>query len=155
MDLIHTKFGHLIYDDNNRYVMKKSLFFCGRKYDIDIYFSGYYNNEDISEAHCVTYEALIANWDKVTSTVIEKIILFQNDEWDSSDHTMSFKKFETTVDVLDHTKFYGITIQSDDIEERNAVLEFNADWVNDDYRLLSVSLINEEVVEVTDQAISM
>lgn len=58
-------------------------------------------------------------------------------------------------DVLNNTKFYGIKIQSESKEKRNAVLEFSADWVNDDYRVLSVNLINEEIIAVTDQAISV
>lgn len=154
MDLFHTKLGYLIYDEYSKYIMEKKLLFCGKEYHIDIYFNGYYYNEDITAFHCTTYDAIISNWDTIQSTVIEKIILFQNDEWDASDHTMSFKKFETTNDVLDHTKFYGITIQTENINEHDIVLEFNADWVNDDYRILSVHLMNEEVVEVTDQAIS-
>lgn len=155
MELFHTKLGHLVYDEYNRYVMKKSLIFCGKENEIEIYFRGYYDNEDITEVHCDTYDALFANWEKIVPKVVETIIYYQNEQWDFTNHTMSFKKFENTSDVLDNTEFYGITIQSDSKEKRNTVLEFNADWVNDDYRLLSVELINEEVVEVTDQAISV
>ncbi|MEW4413436.1 hypothetical protein [Clostridium sp. AN503] len=77
-----------------------------------------------------------------------------NGSWGDTDHTNSFLKFETAQDVLDNTELYGIQIETqspDNQDDRYVVLLFNAEWVNDDYRILSVALVNEKVDEVTDQ----
>lgn len=90
--------------------------------------------------------------------VLQSIIEYQNDEWDSTDYTQSFPKFKTVDDVLENVELTRITLEARPPEYRKQegryiILLFNAEWVNDDYRLLSVALINENVVEVSDQDI--
>jgi hypothetical protein len=132
--------------------------FSGKETEVELIISETLGNGGIEKEHCEAYEALLANWDKIVPDVLQAIIKYQNDEWDSTDYTQSFPKFKTVNDVLENIELTSITINSltpeyREQEGRYVILIFGAEWVNDDYHLLSVALINEKVVEVTDQDI--
>jgi hypothetical protein len=158
MQVSHPLFGELEYDDYEGYVTKKIVMFSGKETEVELIISETLGNGGIEKEHCEAYEALLANWDKIVPDVLQAIIKYQNDEWDSTDYTQSFPKFKTVNDVLENIELTSITINSltpeyREQEGRYVILIFGAEWVNDDYHLLSVALINEKVVEVTDQDI--
>lgn len=151
----HHIFGELEFNpDKEEYETKKILCFGGKEMELTITLSETFGNGGVEDGHIRAYEALIRNWDKITNDVLNAMIEYQNRSWEDTDHTNSFLKFETAQDVLDNTELYGIQIETqspDNQDERYVVLLFNAEWVNDDYRILSVALVNEKVDEVTDQ----
>lgn len=158
MQVSHPLFGELEYDDYEGYKTKTVVMFSGKETEIELIISETLGTGGIEKEHCQAYEALIANWDKIVSDVLQSIIEYQNDEWDSTDYTQSFPKFKTVDDVLENVELTRITLEARPPEYRKQegryiILLFNAEWVNDDYRLLSVALINENVVEVSDQDI--
>jgi len=103
----------------------------------------------------------MGDWDNILSGVYKSIIEYQNERWGDNDQTVSFPKFKTLQDAIDNTKLVGITISIHPEEfgqfrgqkGRFAVLMFDAEWVADDARTLSVALINEKVAEITSQEI--
>lgn len=151
----HDVLGELeLNEDREEYEAKKTLSFGQKEVGLTITLSETFGNGDVEDGHIKAYEALIKNWDKITSNVLNAIIEYQNKNWENTVHTNSFKKFETIQDVLDNTELYGIQIETqspDNKNDRYVVLLFNAEWVNDDYRILSVALVNEKVDEITDQ----
>ena len=158
----HPLFGQLEYDDYEGYKTNIIVKVRGEEIKIELIISEYlFGDGGIEEAHCEAYIALMENWDNIMQDVFQNIIEYQNDEWDSTDYSASFPLFESIDDVVKNTKITGITLNLHPEEYgmfrgqegRFVVLLFNAEWVNDDYRILSVALINEKVVEVTDQNI--
>ena len=151
----HDIMGELkLNEDREEYETKKTLTFGPKEVEITITLSETFGNGGVEDGHIKAYEALMKNWDKIISDVLNAIIEYQNKIWESTVHTNSFKKFETTQDVLDNTALYGIQIETqspDNKNDRYVVLLFNAEWVNDDYRILSIALINEKIDEITDQ----
>lgn len=171
MDLVHPIFGDLTLNDYDEYQATKFINFSGIEKEVEITF-----DDEISEKHCTSYQFFIENLDKITPDIIQSIIEYQNEHHDYTDYSASFKYFETTEDVLENTALLEISLQielhgivKDSAlynkvikEEANAVenprlvvLVFEAEWVNDDYHLLSVALMNEKVVYVTDQNITI
>lgn len=158
MQISHPLFGELEYDEYEGYVTETVVMFSGKETEIELTISETLGNGGIEKEHCDAYEALLINWDKIVPDVLKSIIEYQNEEWDSTDYTQSFTKFQTVEDVLENTELISIKIEATPPEYRNQkgryiILIFSAEWVNNDYRLLSVALINEKVVEVTDQDI--
>ncbi|MDD5794160.1 MAG: hypothetical protein PUD42_05265 [Clostridiales bacterium] len=170
MDLVHPIFGELKLDEYTGYEGTKLINFSGREREVRITF-----DEEISEKHCQAYKSFIEKLDEITPDIIQSIIKYQNEIHDDSDYTASFKYFKTAEDVLENTELLEITLQVDlyeivkeselyhkvmqeelnDTEDgRFVVLVFGAEWVNDDYHLLSVALANEKVVYVTDENIT-
>lgn len=157
MQISHPLFGELEYDDYEGYKAKTIITFSDKETEVDLILSEIYGNGGIEEEHCKAYEALIANWGNIVPEVLQAIIKYQNEEWDSTDYTQSFPKFKTVNDVFENVELIGITVEAGlpeyQEEGRYIILLFDAEWVNNDYRLLSVALINEKVVEVSDQDI--
>ncbi len=158
MQVSHPLFGKLEYDDYEGYITKTVVMFSGKETEVELIISETLGDGGIETQHSEAYEALIVNWTKIVSDVLQAIIEYQNEEWDSTDHTQSFPKFKMVDDVLENVELTRITLEAKPPEYRKQegryiVLLFNAEWVNDDYGLLSVALINEKVVEVSDQAI--
>ena len=155
-------FGKLKYDDDYRaYKTKTTLKVLDKEVKVDLIISELFGVGGIEEAHCEAYNAFMENVNKIMQDVFQGIIKYQNNEWDSTDHSASFPMFKTIDDVIKNTKIISITLKIHPEKYgsfrgqrgRFIVLIFNAKWVNDDYGLLSVALINEKVVEVTDQNI--
>ena len=150
-------FGELEYDEYEGYKTFVVVKIQGKDTKVDLVISNRYGR--IENAHNEAFEALMKNWDNIIQVVFQSIIEYQDTHWYDTDHMQSFPKFETMDDVVRHTEIFNITLmlhpehfgQFRGLEGRFAVLLFGADWVNDDYRILSVALINEKVVEVTDQ----
>lgn len=156
MKLSHPLFQELEYDDYGGYKTKAVFPFSGKEGEVDLILSETFGNGGIEPGHCTAYEALLAGWQTIVPEVLYAILSYQNDEWGATDHTQSFPKFQTVEDVLEYTAFIGITLHACSPDYlgargRYAVLLFHAEWVNNDYRLLSVALLNEKVVEVSDQ----
>lgn len=156
MKVSHPLFGELEYDDYVGYQTKTVVMFSGNEIEIDLVISETLGNGGIEKAHCEAYEALTLNWDKMVPKVLQAVMEYQNEEWDSTDYTQSFPKFQTVDDVLANIELTRITLEVRppmyrEIEGRYIVLLFHAEWVNNDYRLLSVAMVNEEVTEVSDQ----
>lgn len=154
----HPLFGELEYDEYEGFITKKVVLFSGEEAEIELVISDPYEEGEIQEEHCEAYEAMLASWDKVVPDVLQAIIKYQNEHWDDSDHTQSYPMFKTVNDVLEHVKLISIRIdaqphESLELEGRFVVLIFSAEWVNNDYKLLSVALVKEKVIEVTDQDI--
>ncbi|GEM_PF-3609746 len=152
----HPLFGPLEYDDYLGYTTSTTVLFSGKKTEVELIISETLGNGGIEEIHCDTYNVLIENWEEIVPDVLQAIIKYQNTEWGASDHTQSFPMFKTMNDVLENVELIRITLEAGIPEYRKqegryVVLLFSAEWVNNDYRLLSVALINEKVVEVTDQ----
>lgn len=158
MQISYSLFGELEYDDYEGYKTKTVVMFSDKEKEVDLVISETLGNGGIEKEHCEAYEALIVNWDKIVPNILQSIIEYQNEEWDSTDYTQSFPKFKTVEDVLENIELTSITIEAQPPEYRKQkgryiILLFSAEWVNDDYGLLSVALINEKVVEVSDQDI--
>ncbi len=158
MQVSHPLFGELEYDDYEGYITKTVVMFSGKETEVELIISETLGDGGIEQSHCEAYEALIENWNKFLPDILQSILEYQNKEWDSTDYTQSFPKFKTVDDLLDNIELTRITLEAQPPEYRRQegryiVLLFNVEWVNDDYGLLSVALINEKVVEVSDQAI--
>lgn len=154
----HPLFGELEYDDYEGYITKTVVEFSGQEKEIELVISETNGNGGIEKGHCEAYEAMLANWDKIEPDVLQAIIEYQNEHWDDTDHTQSYPKFKTVEDVLENAELIGIRIEARpheylELEGRFIVLLFSAEWVNNDYELLSVALVNEKVIRVTDQDI--
>lgn len=158
MQLSHPLFGELEYDDYEGYKTKATVLFSGKETEVELILSETFGSGGVEQEHAEAYHALIEHRDTIVPDILKAIIQYQHEEWDSSDHTQSFPKFKTIDDVLKNVELTRITIEVRPPEYRNQegryiILLFGAEWVNDDYRLLSVALLNETVVEVTDQDI--
>lgn len=160
METTHPVFGTLAPDDLDRLTAAKTIRFAGRDTAVTISFQ----DEEIPEAYSRTYAALTENLDSIAAEILRAIREYQHKHHHDSGHTASFPRFETDADVLAHTALFelalcgelpGVAARPEDGGEpgRYAVLLFSADWVGDDYRVLSVALANERVVCVTDQSI--
>ena len=146
---IHPLFGELEYDyDYEEYKTDIIVAISGKETKVELIIS------EIEEVHCATYKALMGNWGKIIQNVLQSILEYQNEEWGATNHTQSFPFFKTVDDVLEHTELFGIRLHAHPEQEgQYVILSFSAECVNNDYRVLSVALINEKVAEVTDQAI--
>lgn len=131
-----------------------------------------YNNEILFEEYSTIYQSFIKNLDKITPEILKNIREYQNECYYNSDHTASFKYFENDKDVIENiellqivlqcnpfgivteTKLYQEMAKDEEDEIKCIVLVFYAEWVNDDYRLLSVAIVNEKVIYVTEESIS-
>ncbi|WP_336046231.1 DUF6985 domain-containing protein [Solibacillus ferritrahens] len=171
MDLLHPIFGELELNEFEEYEAIRLIKFSGLEKKVKITF-----DDEINEEHCRAYQSFIENLDRITPDIIQSIIEYQNECHDDTDYTASFKYFENTNDVIESTELFEIALQTelhggvtdsnlyhkvmkeelDGIEEeRYVVLLFEANWVNDDYRILSVALANEKVIYVTDENITV
>jgi hypothetical protein len=155
MQVIHPLFGELEYDDYEGYKTKKIVSFSGKETEIELIIK---TDNEIEKDYCETYETLMINWDEIVPNVIQAIIQYQNEEWSSTDHTQSFPQFKTPCDVLENIKLFGIKIATLIMGHKKqkgcyVVLTFEAEWVNDDYGILSVALDDGKVIEVSDQDI--
>ena len=156
MQITHPIFGELWYDDYHGYTAKKIVSFADKEAEIEIVLKENEVGSGIEEAHCETFKNLMANWDRTMPNVLQAIIKYQNEEWSSTDHSQSFPIFKSPCDVLENVELCGIKIASLIQGHKKedgcyVVLTFGADWVNDDYRLLSVALDGEKIVKVSDQ----
>lgn len=158
METTHPVFGTLTPDDLDRLTAAKTIRFAGRDTAVTISFQ----NEEIPEAYSRTYAALTENLDSIAAEILRAIREYQHEHHHDSGHTASFPRFETDADVLAHTALFELALHGElpaaGPEDsggpgRYAVLLFSADWVGDDYGVLSVALANEQVVLVTDQSI--
>lgn len=171
MDLLHPIFGELELNDFEEYEAIRHIKFSGLEKEVKITF-----DDEINEEHCQTYQSFIENLDRITPDIIQSIIEYQKECHDYTDYTASFKYFENTNDLLENTELFEIVLQTElhgvvtdsnlyhkvmkeelngTEEERYVVLLFEAKWVNDDYRILSVALANEKVIYVTDENITV
>jgi len=158
----HPLFGELVYDEDcEKYEGKTTVKLQNRAAEIDFRIDCIFGMGVLEETHCETYNALMKDWDNILSDVYKSIIQYQNERWGDNDHTASFPKFKTLQDAIDNTSLFEITISIHPEEfglfkgqeGRFVVLMFDAEWVGDDARALSVALINEKVMEVTSQEI--
>ena len=163
MDMVHPIFGLLELDDLDRPAAIQPIRFAGREKEIKISFE----DGEIPEAYSLTYAALTEKLDSIAPDILRAILNYQHEHYHDSGHTEEFLYFETAADVSAHTELFEISLRSGlsgsglrgetaDHEKpgRYAVLLFSAEWVGDDYGVLSVALANEQVVCVTDQAIT-
>jgi hypothetical protein len=165
----HPLFGRIKVDRDDEeiygYIAKTSVMFSGKKVKVDVNIPPGDKEGLIEQKYCDTYEALLSNWDKIMPEVLQAVIKYQNERWDLSDPTHNirqFPRFKTVDDVLRNIDPVSIEIETNpsqyntdkDKRGRYAVLVFYAAWVNEDYGLLSVALVDEKVTLVTDQAIS-
>lgn len=151
-------FGVLSYDDYEGYKGKLSLDFSKKTIEIELILSELFGESGIEQSHYDTYRMLMKKWGSIVEEVVRAILAYQNENWDSTDHSQSFSKFETVDDVLENIELIQLTIEAKapsfyHRDGRYAVLLFSAEWVNDDYGLLSVVLIDEAIVKITDQAV--
>ena len=158
MQITHPIFGELAYDDYDGYTAKKIFPFADKEVEIELVLEENEVGSGIEEFHCEAFKNLMANWDKTIPNVLQAIIKYQNEEWSSTDHTQSFPKFNTHCDVLENVKLFGIKITTLILGHEKedgcyVVLLFGANWVNEDYGVLSVALDGENVIEVSDQDI--
>lgn len=156
--MYHPLFGELEYDEDEYegYKAKAVVTFKGKETEVDLMLSEVLGDGGVEETHCEAYKAMMENWDQIVAEALQAALEYQNESWEDSDHTMSFPKFKTVEDVLDNIELFSIKIEARppmdfDQDGRYIVLIFEAEWVNNDYRLLSVGLYNEKVDEVTDQ----
>ncbi len=171
MDLLHPVFGKLGLNEYEEYEAIRLIKFSGLEKEVRITF-----DDEITEEHCQAYQSFLENLDKITPDIIQSIIEYQNEHHDDTDHTASFKYFENARDVLENTGLFEIVLQTELFgvvthselyckvmkEELNSigkgryvVLLFEAEWINDDYRILSVALANEKVIYVTEENITV
>lgn len=154
MELSHPVFGELDYDEVEGYITQTVVPFLGKDREVELVLSELWGEGGIEPQHVEAYEAMKRNWDALVADMVQAIIHYQNENWDSSDHTQSFPVFKTVEDVREHVELISIKLEAgtpDDQEGRYIVIVFSAEWVNNDYGVLSVGLINEKVVQVTDQ----
>ncbi|MDE6984517.1 MAG: hypothetical protein K2O99_08295 [Lachnospiraceae bacterium] len=170
MEQLHPVFGKLTETEFGDYEAVRRIPFAGTDVEVQVTFDG-----PVTDEHSRAYLALVENLDRITPDILQAVLEYQNAHYDDTDHTSSFAYFGSAQDVLENTVLYGIALQtrlfhivtdSDRYREavedpqdtaqkqRCAVLLFDADWVNDDYRILSVALANEHVVYVTQGNIS-
>ncbi len=181
-------FGTLTKTYFNRYETVSNINFIGIQNEIELKFETFsdedlkyfseegiyeeYNNELLFEEYSTIYQSFIKNLDKITPEILQAIRKYQNECYDDSDYTSSFKYFENDKDVIENIELLQITFQIDPFgvvkdtklykemvkdkenELKCMVLVFNAEWVNDDYRLLSVAIVNEKVVYVSEENLS-
>ena len=123
------------------------------------------------ERYYYTYMNFIKDLENITPDIIKNIIKYQNEHYEDNDYTKSFKYFENAKDVIDNVELLTISIRNETyghiekecikmfpelkndiqyLKVRVLVLIFYAEWVTDDYKLLSVALVNEKVVFVTE-----
>ncbi|MGL4695503.1 DUF6985 domain-containing protein [Enterococcus larvae] len=158
MENNHLLFGKLTYDEYDGYRGKIPVSFSGNEEEVELIISEIFGDGGIEDGHREAYDMLSKNWEDVVQEVVQSVLIYQNEIWDSTDHTQCFPKFQTENDVLKNIELISITLEAKAPDFRGqqgryAVMVFNAEWVNDDYHLLSVALINEKVVEISDQAI--
>lgn len=158
MRVSHPLFGELEYDEYGGYQTKTTLFFSGKDTEVELTLAEDFDEAGILTAHCDTFEALMKSWPQIAADVVRSILKYQNEEWDATDYTQSFPRFTSAEEVLQNITFLGVTLEARPPRQlaangRFCVLLFHAEWVNNDYRLLSVALSNEKVVLVTDQAL--
>ena len=167
MVLLHPILGELELNEFEEYEAIRLIKFSGLEKKVKITF-----DDEINEEHCRAYQSFIENLDRITPDIIHSM----NECHDDTDYTASFKYFENTNDIIESTELFEIALQTelhggvtdsnlyhkvmkeelDGIEEeRYVVLLFEANWVNDDYRILSVALANEKVIYVTDENITV
>lgn len=157
METVHPVFGPLDLDDLDRLTARKTIRFAGRDTAVTISFE----NEEIPEAYSRTYAALTEKLEG-GSEILMAILRYQREHYHDSGHTEDFPCFETPADVLAHTTLFeialrdgfpGIAAPSGETPGRCAVLLFSAEWVSDDYGVLSAALVNEQAVLIRDQAL--
>lgn len=151
-------FGVLSYDDYEGYRGKVSLDFSSKTAEVELILSEVLGEGGIEQSHYDAYRMLMKKWTLIVEEVLWAILAYQNKNWDSTDYSQSFSKFETIDDVLENIELIQLTIEAKTPDfyhqdGRYIVLLFTAEWVNDDYGLLSVVLIDEIIVKVTDQAV--
>ncbi|MDR2945626.1 MAG: hypothetical protein LBV79_02620 [Candidatus Adiutrix sp.] len=165
MPVAHPLFGELEYNEEcEEYQGTIVMMFAGAKTPVELKIAEFAEQSGIETLHCATYEALTTNWNAIEPAVLQAIVEYQNEEWSSTDYTQSFPQFETADDAARNVALCGVKLELkrgeqtagaewQKLDDRYAVLYFNAEWVNNDYRVLSVELTNEEVTQVSDQDI--
>lgn len=130
--------------------------FCGKETEISLMIDGEEDGE-FSEKQYASYNALMQNWGKLQSEILESILdyykqLRTEQEFDVSSNE-NYPLIETIDELLKHIKLVGIDVLSAKFfEGRYIGLTFDCTW--DEENGVGIRLIDEKVVKVGYQDVA-